>query len=762
MSFKSWTRRTNRLAAGLVGLAVAPVAWGQTAVHSTPFAANVIVPQARSFGLQPSSSIDITGVSAKVVILEQVATTTLEVSIRNPQPRATEAELLVPVPDGAVVRGLAFEGSASEPTAQLLPKDEARRLYESIVAKSRDPALLEFAGYNLVRTSVFPVAGNGSQKVRLTYEHLLAKDGARVDYVLPRSESLHYVVPWEVSLTIRAKRPIATVYSPSHALGLKRAGAGEVQVSFTTAAMHEPGPLRVSYLLEDKEVTASLMAYPDPKVGGGYFLMLAGLPAAATGADGSTIRREVTLVLDRSGSMNGEKITQAREAALQVLSGLDAGEAFRLICYSDGVELYSERAVIKTDATVAAARSYLQTVNARGGTNLHDALREALRPEPLEGFLPIVLFLTDGLPTVGQRSEAVIRDLAIQHNPHDRRVFTFGVGVDVNTPLLEKIASATRATPTFVLPGEDVEAKVGQAFARLKGPVLADATLTPIAADGSVALHRVRDLLPGRLPDLFEGDQLVVLGQYVGDAPLTFKVSGNYLGKSRNFRFTFDLASANPRNSFVPRLWASRKVAMLIDEVRQMGASPHLTGGPAPAAIAGDPRLKELVDEIVRISTEFGILTEYTAFLAREGTDLSDREQVLSQANEVLLERAVACRTGLASINQESNQVFMKGQVALNRRNGYVDANMNRVEVTTVQQVADRAFFRRNNRWVDSRMVEDADTLTPRRTIESGSEEFRELVARLAGEGRQGCVSLAGDVLMMVDGESVLVRSPMR
>jgi Ca-activated chloride channel family protein len=786
--------------AGLLIIAALPV-HAQVSVSARPWAANVIMPQTRAFATVGTPGVEITEVSAEVVLLEQAATTALDVSVRNPGPRRTEAELLVPVPDGAVVRGFTFQGSSSEPTAQLLPRDEARRIYDSIVAKVRDPALLEFAGYNLVRTSVFPVEPNATQKVRLTYEHLLIADGDRVDYVLPRSESLGYRVPWNISVQIRSKQPVATVYSPSHPVDVTKLDlrsrhdatvpAGHlVSVKLTAEGTHSPGAFRLSYLRERGDLTASLLAYPDAKVGGGYFLMLAGLPAVPKStASGPAIRREVTLVLDRSGSMNGEKIQQAREAVLQVLSGLEPGEAFRLLVYNEAVEPYSTEPITKTEESIKQIRAFVEGIQARGGTNLHEALKEALRPKPEAGLLPLVLFLTDGLPTVGQTSEAAIRDLALKNNPHERRIFTFGVGVDVNTPLLEKIATETRAAPTFVLPGENVEVKVSQVFKRLAGPVLADAKLEVVTESGSAAPGRVRDLMPARLPDLYEGDQLVLLGQYVGDDPLTFQVSGNYLGGRRVFRFSFGLEKATARNAFVPRLWASRKIAVLVDSVRQMGAespsagvasfssSSHLGSGlpsaalssmggslaasAAPVTSSQDSRLKELVDEIVRLSTEFGILTEYTAFLAHEGTDLSKRAQIISEANGNFVNRAIAVRSGWGSLNQTSNSMFMANQANLNFDNGYVDQQMNRVAITTVQQIADRAFFRKNNRWVDSRIVEQESSLAPRRTIEFGSEEFRGLAERLASEGRQGCIALAGDVLMIVDGEPVLVKSPL-
>ena len=732
--------------------------WAQTSSRSyRPLASNVVVPQTRSFAIDARGTVQITQVSVGISILEQVATTVMDVSLRNPTGSRLEAELIVPVPDGAVLRGFTFQGPAKEPKAQVLPKDEARKIYDAIVAKVRDPALLEFIGYNLIRSSVFPVDARGTQKVRLTYETLLPADGSRVDYLLPRSESLGYRIPWQISVRIRSKRPISTVYSPSHRLETTRLGPNEVTGRIAAEATREPGSFRLSYLLGQDGVTASLLAYPDPKLNGGYFLLLAGLPAKLpVGKDAPMIRREVTMVFDRSGSMTGEKIQQVREAALQILGGLEEGEAFNIIAYNETVNFFAKAPVKKEEASVKAARVYLRSMNARGGTNIHDALLEALRQKPTEEMLPIVLFLTDGLPTIGQTSEVAIRDVALKGNPYERRIFTFGVGEDVNTPLLDKIALETRGTATYVLPKEDVEVKVAEAFKRLDGPVLADTALSVVAKDGESAPRRVRDLIPSKLPDLYKGDQLVLLGQYFGEDPLTFEVSGNYLGKKRAFRFSFGLDKATTRNAFVPRLWASRKIAVLVDAIRQLGAN----GGPLPTfgnAVA-DPKLKELVEEIVRLSTEFGILTEYTAFLAREGTDLSQRSQVLAKANTLFVDRAMNTRSGLGAVNQSANFTYQIGQQELNFANGYFDANMNRIEVTTVQQISDRAFYRRGGRWVDSRIVDKESKIEPKKVIEFGSADFRKLASRLAEEGRQGTISLRGDILMVVDGDPVLVK----
>lgn len=739
-------------------LAILAIAGASQAQESRrgSWASNVIVPQARSYAIGQAGTVQITGISAGVVIRNQAATTLLEISLRNPTATRLESELLVPVPDGAVVRGFSYQGPVQEPTARLLPRDEARSTYDRIVSQARDPALLEFAGYNLVRSSVFPVEAGGTQTVRLTYENLLRSDGDRVDYILPRSESIEYAVPWKIAVELVSKSPLTAVYSPSHNIRTIRATPTVARVQLDPSSVTDPGPFRLSFLNERNGVSASLFAYPDPKIGGGYFLLLAGLPPRHNEEKSPTIRREVTLVIDRSGSMRGEKLNQAREAALQILHGLEEGEWFNVIIYNESVDLFSPRAVRKSNPTLREATTFLEGITPRGGTNIHDALLEALRQPAEQDTLPIVLFMTDGLPTVGQTAESVIRELARKANPSGRRIFTFGVGVDVNTPLLEKIAYENRATATFILPGEDVEAKIAGVFRRLMGPALADPVLTIKGTDGSS--HRTRDLIPTRLADLFEGDQIVLLGQYLGETPLECTLRGNYRGTQRTFEFPLNLDHATSRNAFVPRLWASRKIGLLIDAIREQGGNTTVVSRAAKEQT--NPATRELVEEIIRLSTEFGILTEYTSFLAKEGTDLSCKDDVRSVAEQQFRSRAIQTRTGLSSVNQDLNNQALKSFLCPNPRNRYLDAEMCSVEVATVQQVCDRTFYKRANQWVDSRLVEQAPAVTPKRVITFGSPEFRALADRLAQEGRQGTIALRGDILMLVDGQPVLIKAP--
>ncbi len=700
--------------------------------------------------------VQVTGIDATIKVNDQLATTQLDIALRNPNRRQVESEILIPVPDGSVFRGFSFLGTSLEATAKILPRDEARRIYESIVAQTKDPALLEFVGTGVLQSSVFPVPPGGVQKVRVVFERLLPMDGVRMDYVLPRSETLDYRVPWNIKVNIKSTEPIASVYSPSHELTLNRLSDRELTAS--VSATTQPGAFQFSLMRQRGEgVTASLMAYPDPKIGGGYFLVLVAPPAEKNAAAAAPLRREVTIVLDRSGSMAGEKLEQVRAASYQILEGLNDGEAFNIIVYNESVEKFAPAPVVKNAETMRKARAYLAALRVSGGTNIHDAVVESLRQQPTEGTLPIVLFLTDGLPTIGQTSEKAIREAAAKGNPHKRRIFTFGVGVDVNTPLLSRLARESRATATYVLPKEDVEVKVGQVFKRLGGPELADPKIVVVDDFGNPVPARITDLLPGTLPDIYEGEQVVLLGKYIGENPLKFRLSGRDRSGQRSFDFAFKFDNATTSNAFVPRLWASNKIAVLTEAIRDLGAdSGSFTNRPVPN---NDPRVRELVDEIVRLSQEFGILTEYTAFLAEEGTNLADSFANRAQAGRMLRSRAQDARFGAAAANQEANLKQYREKKSLNRTNQYWDENLKSVEIAAVQQVNDRAYYKRGKLWVDSQVDRGAAAAnTPDRVIEIGTPEFSQLVDKLAAGNRLGCFALKGELLLNVDGQSVLVK----
>jgi Ca-activated chloride channel homolog len=748
-----------------------------TVIEPLPDHVQVIVPPIPRHRPWPGHAvpIEVTAINAAISIEEQVSATSIELTLTNKGGTNQEAVLLLPVPDDVAVRSLQYDGTGPEPTAQVLKRDEARRIYESIVNRVRDPALVEFVGFNLIRTSAFPIPAGRSQKLSLTYEQVLSIDGDRVDYALPRSEALAAAdTTWTITADIKSKRAVSTVYSPSHEIDAQRLSPNHVRVKLSGKNAAAAGSVRLSYLLEktaEHGLTASTIAYPDAEISngdGGFFMLLAGLPASIP-ADAQRQKREVVMVLDRSGSMNGDKIKQAVAAAEQIVDGLDDGEALNIIDYSDTISTFADKPVIKSSKTAHEAKAYFGRIKANGGTNINDALLEAIRAEPTPGMLPMVIFLTDGRPTVGERSESKIRDGVKLVNKANRRIFSFGVGLDVNTPLLASLSSASRGASTFVLPDEDVEVKVSQVFRRLNGPVLASPRLVVLGEDGKPDTRAVRELLPAELPDLFEGDQIALMGQYTSTKPLKLRLEGDYLGKPTHFDFTLDTSKASVKNSYVPRIWANRKVAALISSIRESGAD----GATKPS----DAEMKELVDEIVRLSTKYGILTEYTAFLATE-KDVrfgrpEDGVRLRAEVDRNLRDNAMATppapggaspgRSGGRSVAQDENlkkQTEGKTLAAAKPEYyAYKGGTLQSVEIQTVQNVADRTFFQRNNRWIDSALLK-FENEKPDRTVEFGTSEYMKLAEDLAKDNRQVVLALGGDVLLQVGKERVLVKGP--
>ncbi|MEM7309822.1 MAG: VWA domain-containing protein [Planctomycetota bacterium] len=747
-------RRVDRIGlALLLTAALAAPGAAQQDIWSTS-ESNVVVPQVRSFVIRPDAGrVHVTGIDVDVEILRQVATTTLDIALRNPGGVVEEASLLLPVPDHSVVRGFDFEGASAEPTARLLPAEEARGTYASIVSRSKDPALLEFAGHRTVRSSVFPVPAGGTQTVRLVYEHVLPGDGERVDYVLPRSEAIAEApVPWELDLHLVSDAPISTLYSPSHAITETRVSPSEIRVHLGGKEAQEAGAFQLSYLLEGAGVTASVFAFPDARVGGGYFLLLAGLPVTLPEAS-ERQQRELILALDTSGSMRGQKFEQARGAARAVLGGLEDGERFNIVDYASGVHSFAPGPVVKSATTLAEAYGYLDRLEATGGTALESALRETLQQVHDTEMLPLVLFLTDGLPTSGITDEATIRENAVEYNAHDRRIFTFGVGDDVNAPLLDRLADETRATSEYVRPNEDIEVAVSNVFDRLYGPVLSAPELTFHDPKGVPTTSLIRETLPAALPDLYEGDQLIVLGKYTSESPAVFKLVGSWFGEEKTFAFQFDFSRASNHHAFVPRLWADRRIGTLIDDIRQSGADASGTS----QALLADPRAKEMMEEILRLSTEYGILTEYTSFLALEGTDLTAPKAVLVQLDGNLNSRARSVRAGRGAINQSLNLTTARARAQRNRANTFFDVNLEEVRESRVVQVGERSFFKRSGVWVDSRLLRVKPKLKEMQFVHAGTPEHLKLVQRLVETREQSLFALRGQVLTQVDGKPIMI-----
>ena len=725
-----------------------------------PWCHNVVVPQGRPLLTHNVRSaafipqVQTTKVHASIEIVDGAATTVLAVDLHNPAGKQVEAELLLPISAGAKVGGFSFLGASATPAYKVLSTDEAREAYLSLATLTRDTAPLEFVGTSVLRSSVFPLAAGARQTVRIVLEEALHCEGGRVDYVLPRSEDLGGRTPWEVDVHVSSKGTIADVYSPTHGLSVSERFPHQRRISVMPGANGsiEAGSFRLSVLNGDGPLATTVFTARDPGGPGGWFMLLAGTGDVPSQVE--TPPREVTIVIDRSGSMAGPKFDQAIGAARQVLEGLQFGEAVQIIDYSGSVEHFAAAPVIKTKANLPALRAYLDSLTSNGGTDLDSALQAALAAPVMEGFIPVVLFLTDGLATNGEKREHMIRHRAIEGNVHGRRVFTFGVGNDVNAALLDAVAERSRARATYVAPGENVEVAVSDVFDDLSGPVMTNIEFEVADTEGVTDTRLVRDVYPGFMPDLFREDRLLLVGRYLEGRPAKLRLTGRGFKGPVNHEFEFDFAEVQPGNSFVPRLWAMRRIAALENSLRQQGADPA-----ALAALGQDERFKETVAEMLDLAATHGVLTDSTAFLGKEETELGNRESLLASACSTSL-RNNEFRSGLSSVAYQSNIQSNRAQSWVNSSNLLADGKGGAAPNYGVQTVQGRTYIKRGARWTDGRLaLTEAATAKPDVEVIVGTPEYVRLFDEMTKAGRGAELSLGGEILIKIGGVVTLIKA---
>jgi Ca-activated chloride channel family protein len=698
-----------------------------------------------------------------VEIRELAATTTVEQEFYNPNNTVLEGTYLFPLPAGAVIDRLAMELDGRMSEAELLPADQARALYEEIVRKSRDPALLEYVGRGAFRLRIFPIPAGAGKRIRLRYTQLLGSDSGLSQYVYPLNTEKFSSAPLgrvSVTVTLEGRQPLRSLYCPTHEVEIRRDGEHRAVVGWEARDAWPDTDFKLVFSRESDPLGVNLLSFRRPGEEG-YFLLL-----ASPGMSPEQVQpKDICFVVDTSGSMAGGKLEQARQALAFCLDNLNAGDRFEIIRFAtEAQDLFGELTPAGSGA-VRDAQEFVAGLKPLGGTAIGDALGLALRlrRSGRDGRPYLVLFLTDGLPTVGEtREEALVE--AIRRVGDGTRIFCLGVGTDVNTHLLDRIAEDSRALSRYVLPGEDLELGLSSFYSKIRDPVLAGLTLA-----FSNPKVRVSLLQPAALPDLFNGEVLAVFGRYSGSGAAAARITGNYGG--RRVEFTADVAfpAIAGEQAWVPRLWAARRVGWLLDQIRLHGESA------------------ELREEVVRLAREHGIVTPYTAYLvledeARRGVPLElrsfremEQDRVTSETARGKLDsvRAEAAapqrRTGADAVaNAQSVQALKasgsesrlqqregldKSGAAAGPIQGYRDWQA-RNYALAVKVVGGRAFFQNGAVWTDA--AAQGRTALKRRQVRFASAEYFELLRR--NRDIAAFLALGNNLDVVVDDTLVQIR----
>jgi Ca-activated chloride channel family protein len=540
--------------------------------------------------------LEVNSTKTNVRITDQIAVTRIEQEFYNPNPARLEGTFVFPVPKGAHLDKFTMEIDGRQVEAELLSADKAHEIYEDIVRKLRDPALLEYSDRDIFKIRIFPIEPHSKKRVTLTYTQLLKTDDGLVSYTLPLNTAKFSAKPVKsvsVKVELESKRPLKAIYSPSHAVEVKRDGPYRAIAGYEGSDVQPDADFALYFAAEKDELGVNLLAH---KASGddGYFLLLVspGLEAK----DKKILPKDVAFVLDTSGSMAGKKLDQAKKALQFCVENLNEGDRFEIIRFSTEVEPLFDKLVDANSRNRDRAAEFIKDLKPIGGTAIDDALKQALalRSGREEGRPFVIIFLTDGRPTIGTTDEDQIVASVKRQNEGRTRIFCFGIGTDVNTHLLDKITEETRAVSQYVLPEEDLEVKVSTFYSKIKEPVLTNPTLR---FTGDV---RVTKLYPSPLPDLFRGDQLVMVGRYSGRGDSAAILEGTVNGVTRKFTYEVRFTREADDHEFIPRLWATRRVGYLLDEIRLRGENG------------------ELRDEVTELARKYGIVTPYTAYLIVE------------------------------------------------------------------------------------------------------------------------------------------------
>jgi Ca-activated chloride channel family protein len=648
-----------------------------------------------------------------VEIQDQVAQVEVDQAFVNDSEIALEATYVFPLPEDAAISDFSLYVDGERLEGRILDKDEAREIYESIVQRNRDPALLEYVGRNAFQAQVFPIPPHGERRVQISYTQLLSQEAGLVHFLYPLNTEKFSPTPLEevtISVDVSSQTPIKAVYSPSHEVGIDRLSETHVTAGYEENNVTPSTDFELFYSVSTEDIGAGLTTYRQG-VEDGFFLLL--VAPKADFQQEEVVAKDVMLVLDVSGSMEGEKLEQAKDALRFVLERLNPNDRFNILTFNDTIDTYAE--TLRSAERADEAGDFVDDLQAGSGTNINGALLEALRLLP--GERPeLVIFLTDGQPTVGIRDpDTIIGNVSDAVTP-STRLFVFGVGDDVNTVLLDTLAEENRGVSQYVRPDEDVAAAVSSFYEKVSTPVLADIELD----FGDI---EVTDVYPQPLPDLFAGTQLVVVGRYEGEGTVTLRLTGTVNGRVQTLAYEGqEFPQRATEMNFLPRLWATRKIGYLLREIRLHGDND------------------ELVDEVVELSLRYGVMTPYTSFLVEEKVNILDEEERREAGDRAMAPLLAAPAAGATAVEQ--SQGISGYQFA------DAPAPMESSVVEQLKVVGDRSFVLRDGVWTDSGYREGVDTTK----IDFGGDEYYEVLAQRPDWGP--FFALGERVIFLSDGEA--------
>ena len=643
-----------------------------------------------------------------IQIKDQVATTRVDQVFVNDNPWTAEGTYIFPLPQGAAVSDFVMWVDGKAVHGEILEADEARTIYDDVVRRMKDPALLEYVGRKALKASVFPIPPGEERKIELEYSQILPVENGLVHYIYPLSTERFSSRPLEdlvVRAQIESREPLKAVYSSRHEVSIDREDDYHALLGLEQSDVLPDRDFELFYTISSEKIGLNLLSFKEEGQDG-FFLLLAAPDVKVN--EEEIVVKDIILVLDTSGSMQGEKMDQAKEAARYVLDHLNPLDRFAIVSFATTTRSFSPS--LEPAAQADKGKDFLDRLEAMGSTDINRAMIEAVglaeevRPTTL-------IFLTDGLPTEGVTVTGAILDNVARESPDNVRIFSFGVGDDVDTDLLDQISLDHGGASTYVRPGEEIDEEVSAFYRKVKIPVLSDLSLDW----GDIIVDQV---YPQRIPDLFAGSQLIMLGRYREGGPAKITLKGMVNQEERSYTYEDLSFRKEGGDDFIPRLWATRAVGYYLTQIRLYGEK------------------QEWIDSIVSLSTRYGIITPYTSFLVQEKDIFSDkgREEVISDFEEEMAAAAAEPAFGEAAVEKAVYQKSLSAApvgaavpVNMSVSTG-IDGTSKMVRVSEVlKNVGSKTFLLKNDTWIDTTFDRSMKT----KKVAFLGEEYFDLISQV-------------------------------
>ena len=643
-----------------------------------------------------------------IQIKDQVATTRVDQVFVNDNPWTAEGTYIFPLPQGAAVSDFVMWVDGKAVHGEILEADEARTIYDDVVRRMKDPALLEYVGRKALKASVFPIPPGEERKIELEYSQILPVENGLVHYIYPLSTERFSSRPLEdlvVRAQIESREPLKAVYSSRHEVSIDREDDYHALLGLEQSDVLPDRDFELFYTISSEKIGLNLLSFKEEGQDG-FFLLLAAPDVKVN--EEEIVVKDIILVLDTSGSMQGEKMDQAKEAARYVLDHLNPLDRFAIVSFATTTRSFSPS--LEPAAQADKGKDFLDRLEAMGSTDINRAMIEAVglaeevRPTTL-------IFLTDGLPTEGVTVTGAILDNVARESPDNVRIFSFGVGDDVDTDLLDQISMDNGGASTYVRPGEEIDEEVSAFYRKVKMPVLSDLSLDW----GDIIVDQV---YPQRIPDLFAGSQLILLGRYREGGPAKITLKGMVNQEERSYTYEDLSFRKEGGDDFIPRLWATRAVGYYLTQIRLYGEK------------------QEWIDSIVSLSTRYGIITPYTSFLVQEKDIFSDkgREEAISDFEEEMAAAAAEPAFGEAAVEKAVYQKSLSAApvgaavpVNMSVSTG-IDGTSKMVRVSEVlKNVGSKTFLLKNDTWIDTTFDRSMKT----KKVAFLGEEYFDLISQV-------------------------------